>query len=179
MKAVVRDTYGPPEVLHLKDVEKPIPRDNEVLIKIHAATVNRTDCAILRAKPFIMRFFTGLFRPKKKIPGTEFAGEIERAGKNVTSFQAGDRVFGFHDNGLGANAQYMTVAEDKPFTTIPSTLTYEQAAASIEGAHYAYNFINKVNLQSGQNVLVNGATGGIGSAAVQILKFFTLLFTLQ
>ena len=153
------EKYGPPEVLKLKEVEKPTPKDNEVLIKIHATTVNRTDCATLRAKPFFARLFTGLLKPKKPIPGTEFAGEIEAIGKNVKSFKIGDKVFGFNDQGSGSHAQYMTISEDKALTTIPQNITYEQAAASTEGAHYAYNSIKKVNLKSGQKVLVNGATG--------------------
>jgi NADPH:quinone reductase-like Zn-dependent oxidoreductase len=172
MKAIVCKKYGSPDVLELKEVEKPIPKDNEVLIKIHATTVNRTDCAMLRAEPFISRFATGLFKPNKPIQGTEFAGKIEAVGKNVSSFKVGDMVFGFADNNFGSHAQYMTILEDKALTTIPKNMTYEQAAASTEGAFYAYNFINKVNLKSGQKVLVNGATGAIGSAAVQFLKYF-------
>jgi NADPH:quinone reductase-like Zn-dependent oxidoreductase len=172
MKAVVCTRYGPPEVLQFKEVEKPVPKDNEVLIKVHAATVNRTDCALLRARPFVARFITGIFKPKKQIPGTEFAGEIEAIGKNVMSFNIGDRVFGFNDIGSGSHAEYMTISEDKALTTIPGDLTYGQAAASTEGAHYAYNFIKKVNLKSGQRILVNGATGAIGSAAVQLLNYY-------
>jgi NADPH:quinone reductase-like Zn-dependent oxidoreductase len=172
MKAVVCTRYGPPEVLQFKEVEKPVPKDNEVLIKVHAATVNRTDCALLRARPFVVRFITGMFKPKKQIPGTEFAGEIEAIGKNVMSFNIGDRVFGFNDIGSGSHAEYMTISEDKALTTIPGDLTYGQAAASTEGAHYAYNFIKKVNLKSGQRILVNGATGAIGSAAVQLLNYY-------
>jgi NADPH:quinone reductase-like Zn-dependent oxidoreductase len=173
MKAIVCTKYGSPDVLQLKEVEKPIPKDNEVLIKIHATTVNRTDCATLRAKPFFARFFTGIFKPNKPIPGTEFAGKIEAIGKNVSSYKVGDKVFGFDDGGSGSHAEYMTILEDKALTTIPKDITYEQAAASTEGAHYAYNFINKVNLKSGQKILVNGATGAIGSAAVQFLKYFS------
>ena len=171
MKAIVYTKYGPPDVLQLKEVEKPIPEDNEVLIKIHATTVNRTDSAIIRAKPFIARLFTGIFKPKKQVPGTEFAGKIEEIGKNVKSLKVGDKVFGFDDRGSGTHAQYVAVAEDKAIT-IPGNITYEQAAASTEGAHYAYNIIKKINLKSGQKVLVNGATGAIGSAAVQLLKYF-------
>ena len=171
MKALVYTKYGSPDVLQLKEVEKPAPKDNEVLIKVHAATVNRTDCATIRAKPFFMRIVTGLFKPKKNIPGTEFAGDIEATGKNVSSLKVGDKVFGFDDMGSGSHAQYMVIKEDN-VVTMPDKITYEQAAASIEGAHYAYNFINKVNLMQGQNVLVNGATGAIGSAAVQLLKYF-------
>ena len=172
MKAIVYTTYGPPSVLKIKNVEKPIPKANEVLVKVCATTVNRTDCAMLRAKPFIMRFFTGLFTPKNPILGTEFSGEIEAMGKDVMSFKVGDKVFGFDDSGIGSYAQYLTLSVDKALTTIPEKTTYEQAAASTEGAHYAYNIINKIHLKSGQKVLVNGATGAIGSAAVQLLKYF-------
>ena len=171
MKAIVYTKYGPPDVLQLKEIAKPIPKDNEVLIRVHATTVNRTDCATIRAIPFFARLFTGLFKPKKQIPGTEFAGEIEAVGKSVSPLKIGDKVFGFDDQGSGSHAQYMTISEEKALT-IPNSMTYEQAAASTEGAHYAYNFINKVNIEKGQKVLVNGATGAIGSAAVQLLKYF-------
>ncbi|GAA4415664.1 NAD(P)-dependent alcohol dehydrogenase [Nibrella viscosa] len=172
MKAAFRSTYGSPDVLQIRETDKPIPGDNDVLIRVVAATVNRTDCGILWGKPFIIRFFTGLFTPALSITGTDFAGQIEAVGKNVTAFKVGDRVWGFQDNGLASHAQYMTLAADKAITTIPDQFTYEQAAASPEGAHYAYNFINKVDLKPGQRVLVNGATGAIGSAAVQLLKYF-------
>lgn len=172
MKAIGYTKYGPPEVLELIEVEKPAPGDNEILVKVKATTVNRTDCAMLRAKPFIMRFLTGLFKPTNPILGTEFAGEIEAVGAAVVSFKAGDKVFGFDDQGLHAYAQYLTLSVNKAITTIPANITYEQAACSMEGAHYAYNMINKVNLKAGQKVLVNGASGGIGSAAVQLLKYF-------
>ncbi|MFC2010805.1 alcohol dehydrogenase catalytic domain-containing protein, partial [Chloroflexota bacterium] len=144
MKAIVCTKYGPPDVLELKEVEKPTPKDNEVLVKIYATTVNRTDCATIRAKPFLARLITGIFKPKKQIPGTEFAGEIEAVGKNVTSYKVGDKVFGFDDQSSGSHAQYMTISGDKALTTMPRNITYEQAAASTEGAHYAYNFIKKV-----------------------------------
>ncbi len=177
MKAAVRTKYGSPDILEIKDIEKPATKDNEVLIRVYAATVNRTDCGILWGKPFIIRFFTGLCKPKLSVTGTDFAGEIEVVGKGVTSYNIGDRVFGFDDNGLGSHAQYMTIREDKPLAIIPGNLDYEQAAASLEGSHYAYNFIKKVDLESGQKVLVNGATGAIGSAAIQFLKYFDLYIT--
>jgi len=177
MKAIVYTKYGPPDVLQLKEVAKPIPKDNEVLIKIRATTVNRTDYATIKAKPFFARLFTGIFKPKKQIPGTEFAGIIEEIGENVKSFKVGDKVFGFDDTGSGSQAQYLTISEDKGLTTMPENITYEQAAASTEGAHYAYNFIKKVNIKSGQKALVNGATGAIGSAAVQLLKYFDVNVT--
>ena len=171
MKAVVYTKYGSPDVLQLTEVAKPLPQDNEVLVKVHATTVNRTDCATIRAKPFFMRIATGLLEPKKKIPGTEFAGEVKAVGKDVSSLEVGDRVFGFDDEGLESWAQYLTISENKVLT-IPDNLSYEEAAPSFEGAHYAYNFINKVSPKNKQNVLVNGATGAIGSAAVQLLKYF-------
>ncbi|MFC1899835.1 NAD(P)-dependent alcohol dehydrogenase [Chloroflexota bacterium] len=177
MKAIVYTKYGPPDVLEFREVTKPNPKDKEVLIKIYATTVNRTDSATIRAKPFFARFVTGVFNPKRQTPGTEFAGKIEAVGKNATTYEVGDKVFGFDDTGSGAHAQYMTISEDKALTIIPTNITYEQAAASTEGAHYAYNFIKKVNIKSGQKILVNGATGGIGSAAVQLLKYFNVNVT--
>ena len=171
MKAIVYTKYGAPDVLKLKEVSKPVPEDKEVLIKIVATTVNRTDCATVRAIPFFMRIATGLLKPKKQIPGTEFAGIIESVGKSVSSLKSGDKVFGFDDQGACSNAQYTTISEDK-VVVMPDGTTYEQAAASIEGVHYAYNFINKVGLEKGQEVLVNGATGAIGSAALQLLKYY-------
>lgn len=114
---------------------------------------------------------TGFFKPKKKTPGTEFAGKVEAVGSNVSSFNVGDKVFGFNDLGSCSHAEFITTTNDNAIT-IPGNTTYEQAAASTEGVHYAYNFINKLNIEKGQHVLVNGATGAIGSAAVQLLKYF-------
>lgn len=150
---------------------KPVPQQDELLIKVHAATVNRTDCATIRAKPFFMRLVTGLFGPKKQIPGTDFAGTVEAFGKGVNEFQLGDRVFGFNDDGSMSHAEYLAIDKNL-LTTIPDNINFDQAAASLEGAHYAYNFINKVSVNKGDPVLVNGATGAIGSAAVQLLNHF-------
>jgi NADPH:quinone reductase-like Zn-dependent oxidoreductase len=172
MKAIVYTKYGPPEVLQLKEVTKTYPKDNEVLIKIHATTVNRTDSALRKAEPFFSRFITGLIRPKKTILGTEFAGKIEEVGKDVTSFKVGDKVFGFSGKDFGAHAEYMIMPEEGSLTTMPANMTYEEAAPSTEGAHYALSFIRNANLQSGQRVLINGATGAIGSAAIQLVKYF-------
>jgi NADPH:quinone reductase-like Zn-dependent oxidoreductase len=172
MKAIVYNKYGPPDVLHLQEEDKPVPGNREVLVKVMATTVNRTDCANLTAKPFIMRFMLGFFKPKKVIPGTEFSGKIEAIGNEVTSFKVGDSIFGFDDSVLSSYAEYLTIPEDKGITTMPESISFEQAAASSEGLHYAYNFINKVDLKRGHNVLVNGASGGIGTATVQLLKYF-------
>ncbi len=177
MKAAVRFQYGSPDVLTVKDIEKPIPNNDEILIHVYATTVNRTDCGILWAKPFILRFFTGLFKPKRSIPGTDFAGVVEEVGSDVTKFNVGDRVWGFDDTGLSSQAEFTTLPEQQAIAIIPENVSFEQAAASVEGAHYAYNFINKVKLRPGQKVLVNGATGAIGSAAVQFLKYYDVYVT--
>lgn len=177
MKAITRTTYGTPEVLEIQSIEKPIPRKDEVLVRVHATTVNRTDCGILTGKPYAIRAFVGLTKPRHLVPGTDFAGQIEAIGANVTTFEIGDRVFGLHDEGLQSQAEYMTLGEDGAITKIPDGIAYDQAAASAEGAHYAYNFIDKVKLKPGDKVLVNGATGGIGTAAVQLLKHFGLYVT--
>lgn len=172
MKAIIHTRYGPPEVLQLAEVPKPVPKDNEVLIKVHATTVNRTDCGFRSAAYFISRFFSGLFRPKNQILGNEFAGEIEAVGREVKSFQSGDKVFGYNDIKFGAHAQYMVMAEDGPVTTMPANTTYEEAAPITEGGHYALVDIRAAKVGSGQKVLINGATGAIGSAAVQLCRYF-------
>lgn len=177
MKAATRTVYGGPEVLSINETAKPTPAANELLVKVHAATVNRTDCGILWAKPFIMRFFTGLTKPKLPTTGTDFAGEVKAVGAAMTDFKVGDRIFGFNDNGLCSHAEYLTIAADQPITTIPEGISYKQAAASAEAAHYAYNFINKVNIKAGDNVMLNGGTGAIGSAALQMLKAMGVMVT--
>ena len=172
MKAVVYKKYGPPEVAELTEVEKPIPKDNEVLIKVYASTVNRTDAGFRSAEYFISRFWSGLFRPKYKILGCEFAGMIEETGSNVTTFKKGDKVFGYNDKTCGGHGEYLTIAENDSITYLPGNLNFEEAAPITEGAHYALNDIRASKIKSGQNVLVYGATGAIGSAAVQLLKYF-------
>lgn len=172
MKAVVYNNYGPPEVAQLTEVLKPVPKDNEVLVKIIATTVNRTDCGFRSAEYFIVRFFSGLFRPKNKILGNEFAGEIETVGKDVRSLKSGDKVFGYNDKTFGAHAEYMIMPENGPITTMPENSSFEEAAAITEGAHYALCNIRAAKIQSGQKFLINGATGAIGSAAVQLVKYF-------
>ena len=137
---------------------------------MRATTVNRTDCGALWGRPFVYRFFVGFPRPRCAATGTDFAGDVIAVGHGVTAFQVGDRVWGFDDNVIGSHAQYMTYGADLAIAKIPSGVSYEHAVASLEGAHYAISFISKVRLQSGQRVLVNGATGAIGSAAVQLLK---------
>ena len=172
MRAIINTEYGPPEVVKLMEVDKPEPKDNEVLIKVYATTVNRTDCGFRSAEYFIVRFFSGLFRPKNKTLGNEFAGDIEAIGKDVTSFNIGDKVFGYNDTKFGAHAEYMTMAENEAITTMPGNLTYEEAAPITEGGHYALCDIRAAKIKSGQNILIYGGTGAIGSAAVQLVKYF-------
>lgn len=176
MKASIREKYGSPKRIKIEDIENPIPKDNEILIKVHATTVNRTDCANLTAKPFIMRFVLGLFKPRKIILGTDFAGEVISLGENVKSFRIRDKVFGFNDTGSESQAEYITKVDSDLFP-IPENINHKQAAASLEGAHYAYTFIHKVNIQSGQKILINGATGGIGSALLQFVRQYDVQIT--
>ena len=170
MKAAVHTRYGPPEVARISEVEKPAAKDNEVLVKVHATTVNRTDCGLRAAEPFVNRFFTGLIRPRVTVLGNEFAGEVEAVGSGVTSFEVGDRVFGYNGSRFGAHAEYLAIPEDGSVATMPANVTFEEAAPSTEGSHYALSLIRKAKIRSGQGVLVNGATGAIGSAAVQLLR---------
>ncbi len=172
MKAIVYTKYGPPEVARLMEVDKPIPKDKEVLVKVWASTVNRTDSGFRSAEYFISRFWSGLLKPKYPVLGCEFAGVIENIGKSVATFKPGDKVFGFNDKTFGGHAEYLTIAETAAITIIPNGLPFEEAAAITEGAHYALCDIKAAKIKSGQNVLVNGATGAIGSAAVQLLKYF-------
>jgi NADPH:quinone reductase-like Zn-dependent oxidoreductase len=171
VKAAVRTRYGPPEVVRIAEVDKPAPKDNEVLVRVHATTVNRTDCGLRAAKPFVYRFLLGLTRPRVTVLGTEFAGEIEAVGTGVTSFRVGDRVFGFNGSSFGAHAEYLVTPADGLLATMPADLTYEEAAPSTEGSQYALSGIRAAKARGGgQDVLVNGATGAIGSAAVQLWK---------
>jgi NADPH:quinone reductase-like Zn-dependent oxidoreductase len=170
MKAAVHTSYGPPDVVRITEVDKPTPKDNELLVRVYATTVNRTDCGFRAAKPFFVRFFTGLRKPKVTVLGSEFAGEVEALGSGVMSFEVGDRVFGFTEGPFGAHAEYLTIPDDGSVATVPANMTFEEAAPSTEGSHYAFTLIRKAKVRSGQDVLVYGATGAIGSAAVQLLK---------
>jgi NADPH:quinone reductase-like Zn-dependent oxidoreductase len=174
MRAAVHTSYGPPEVVRIAEVDKPTAKDNQVLVKVHATTVNRTDCGFRAGKPFIVRFITGLIRPRVTVLGNELAGEIEAVGAGVTSFAVGDRVFGYsglqHGSQFGAHAEYLAMPEGGSLAAMPANLTYEQAAPSTEGAHYALTMTRAAKTQRGYDVLVYGATGAIGSAAVQLLK---------
>lgn len=169
MKAVIHDRYGSPDVLRIEDVERPVPKDDEVLVRVHATTVNRTDCHMRRAKPFVWRFMLGLRRPRRKILGSELAGVVEAVGAAVTEFQAGDRVFGVR---FGANAQYVCVRESGLLTHIPEGMSFEEAAAVLDGGYQALGTLRRANVGSGTRLLVYGASGSCGTAAVQLAKHF-------
>jgi NADPH:quinone reductase-like Zn-dependent oxidoreductase len=169
MKAAVHTRYGPPEVVQVTEIDKPTIGADELLIKVYATTVNRTDCGFRAGKPFIVRFFSGLTRPRATVLGNEFAGVVEAIGSEVRSFEIGDRVFGYNE-GFGAHAEYLSIPESRPLATMPKNLNFEEAAPSTEGSHYALSFIRAAKIQAGQDVLVYGATGAIGSAAVQLLR---------
>jgi len=172
MRAVVHDRYGKPDVLQLADVERPVPNEDEILVKIHASSVTRTDCGLRSAKPFISRFVTGLRRPKRRILGMEFAGEVEAVGAGIREFRAGDRVFGVKC--FGANAQFVCVRETAPVAHMPAGMTFEEAAAVSDGVCMALPCLRKREAQigKGRRVLVYGASGSVGTAAVQLLKHF-------
>ena len=170
MKPAVRTRYGPPEVVRIEEVDKPTAAGDELLIKVRATTVNRTDSGYRGGTPFLLRFFSGLRRPKVAILGTEFAGEVEAAGADVTSFRVGDRVCGYCEGTFGAHAEYMTIQAERLIASILPGSTFEEAAPSTEGSHYALGMLRRAEIQAGDDVLIYGATGAIGSAAVQIAK---------
>jgi NADPH:quinone reductase-like Zn-dependent oxidoreductase len=172
MKAVVHTKYGSPDVLRLMEVERPVPKDDEVLIRVHATTVNRTDCGFLRAEPFFVRVVSGVLRPKATILGSELAGDVVAAGKDVTAFKPGDQVFGLTGMHFGAHAEYVCLPETAAIAAKPANMDYDEAAAVCDGAMLAIAFIRWADLRAGQRVLVNGASGSIGSAAVQLATYY-------
>ena len=168
MRAVVHDRYGPPEVLRLEEVERPVPNENEVLVRVHATTVTRTDCHMREASPFIWRFMLGLLRPRRRILGLEFAGVVEAVGAAVTEFDVGDRVFGLRN---GAHAEYVCVREAGLLAHMPAGMTFEQAAAVCDGMSQALAHLRKGGVGTGTRLLVYGASGSCGTAAVQLARY--------
>jgi NADPH:quinone reductase-like Zn-dependent oxidoreductase len=171
MRAAVCNRYGTPDVVKIRDVPKPAPGRGDVLVAVHAAAVGRTDCGMLRPHPPILgRLIFGLFRPKRPVLGMDFAGEVEAVGKSVTRFKPGDRVFGMlRYRELGAHADYVCVSEDGYIATMPAGLPFEEAVV-LEGAFYAHACLRALDLKSGHKVLIYGASGAIGSAALQLAK---------
>jgi NADPH:quinone reductase-like Zn-dependent oxidoreductase len=171
MKAAVSSRYGPPDVVHIQEVPRPIPAFDELLVRVRATTVNRTDCGYRGGKPFMIRFFSGLRRPKNPIWGTEFAGVVEAMGTEVTDYRVGDPVLGWCEGSFGAHAEYMTVRAGRPLVMkFPAGVTFAEVAASTEGSHYAMGFLRRSGVEAGADVMVYGASGAIGSAAVRFAK---------
>ena len=172
MNAAVHTRYGPPEVVTIRQIPRPEPKADEILIRVFATTVNRTDCGFRSAEYFISRFFSGLFRPKFTTLGCEFAGEIAAVGSAVKNFSPGQKVVGFNDIRFVGHAEYMTVNHNGAIGMMPTSLTYEEAAPMLEGSHYALCDIRAAGIAPGQRWLINGGTGAIGSAAVQLCAYF-------
>jgi len=169
VKAVVYDRYGPPDVLRVEEGERPAPKDDEVLVKVHATTVTQTDCHMRRARPYLWRLMLGLRRPKRRILGSDFAGEVEAVGASVTSFAPGDRVFGMAPS---AHAEYVCVRESRLIERIPAGTTFEEAAAVPDGAYQGLLHLRHAKVGEGTRLLVYGASGSCGTAAVQLGKHY-------
>jgi NADPH:quinone reductase-like Zn-dependent oxidoreductase len=175
MKAVICDRYGPAEILRIEDVERPRPKDDEALVRIHASTVTRSDAHNRSGTPYISRLFHGLRRPNRRIPGSEFAGEVAETGAAVTEFEVGDHVFGtypFFEVREGAHAEFMCIPERAPIVQMPEGMSFEEAAAVPDGALLALGCLRRVGLQQEQRILIYGASGSIGTAAVQWARHF-------
>ena len=168
MLAAVHTQYGPPNVVFVKEVPVPVPKQDEVLIKVEASTVNRTDSGFRSAEYFISRFWSGLFKPKYQVLGCTYAGIVQAIGANVSRFKPGDAVFGFNDQQFGGHAEYTVQKAEGPIAHVPANITLAHAAAIPEGANYALNILRAAQVQAGSQILIYGSTGAIGSAAVQL-----------
>lgn len=172
MKAIVATAYGTPEVLQLREMPKPTPKGNEVLVKVQASSASTADSMMLTGKPYISRVMIGLRKPKHPIPGTGFAGEVEAVGKDVKGFKAGDRVFGETTLGFSTNAEYVAVPQTGVILPLPENISFAEATVICDGHLTSYNFLKEIaHIKAGQKVLVNGASGSLGTAAIQIAKY--------
>ena len=171
MKAILYKNYGEQEVVGLSEIPITEPKKNEILVRVITSTVNRTDSGFRSAKYFLLRLWSGLLRPRYPVLGCEFAGIVEKTGDEVQLFREGDRVFGFNDNTFGCHAEYLSIGEREAVARIPKRLTFTEAAPLTEGAHYALSVIRKSRVKGGDHALVIGASGAVGSAAVQLLKY--------
>jgi NADPH:quinone reductase-like Zn-dependent oxidoreductase len=172
MKAIVNPGYGSPDILQLQDIPKPAPKPNEILVKIHATTVNRTDCGMRAGKPYFVRLIIGLFRPRWKVMGSEFAGIVEAVGSEVREFKHGDEVFGLNQKTYGAHAEYMCVPDSGAITLKPINLSFEESVAVVEGPWLAMSIIHRLNFRKNHKILINGTSGSIGSSALQLAKHY-------
>lgn len=172
MKAIINTEYGSADVLKLQEIDKPIPKPNEVLVKIYATTVNRTDTGLRSAEYFISRLFTGLFKPRFHILGSEFAGIIEQIGENVKSFKVGDEIFGLSTSNFGTHAEYLAIPESASIALKPKNFTFYEAACIGEGPYLALNYLAKFKIDKNTQILINGTSGSIGSSGLQLAKYF-------
>lgn len=172
MKAIINTEYGSADVLKLQEIEKPIPKPNEILVKIYATTVNRTDTGLRSAEYFISRLFTGLFKPRFHTLGSEFAGIIEQIGENVTSFKVGDEIFGLSTSSFGTHAEYLAIPESASIALKPKNFTFYEASCICEGLYLALNYLEKFKIDSTTKILINGTSGSIGSSGLQLAKYF-------
>lgn len=172
MKAAINTEYGSPEVIRIKEIAKPTPKANEVLVKIHAATVNRTDCGFRKPGYLIVYLIAGFFKPRKHILGNELAGEVEAVGKDIKSFKVGDKVFGLSTFHFGTHAEYICMPEKGSITTMPQNMSFEEAAAVCDGLMLGTNLTRNIDFSTPKKILINGATGSIGTACVQLAHFY-------
>jgi NADPH:quinone reductase-like Zn-dependent oxidoreductase len=171
MKAVVNERYGSPDILEIREIPTPEPQPGEILVRVHATTVSRTDSCALRAHPFFVRPLTGLLRPKRTVLGLDFAGTVEAVGKGVVKFEQGDRVFGLTPGGYGAHAEYVCLSEDSAVSVMPPAKRFHEVVVC-EGAWYANTYLKKFNLKPDHKILIYGASGAIGTSAIQLSKIY-------
>jgi NADPH:quinone reductase-like Zn-dependent oxidoreductase len=173
MKAAVFTKYGPPEVIEIKNIEKPVPKNNEILVKMFATSMNRTDCGFRKPEyPLIIRLINGIFKPRITVMGSEFSGEVETIGKDVKLFKPGDKVFGLKTNKFGTHAEYISISEDGSIALKPDNISYEDAGGVCDGLMLAIAYMREIDFSKKNSILINGASGSIGTAGVQLARYF-------